>query len=128
VAVRGELERKLLKIPGLARHDSRWGHGHAYFVGDREVAHFHGDERMDVRLTKEVIRLRTSEHGFDERVRTRGPSAEWATVRVAEARDVPLALSLVEEAVRAHARPTGPMNAGDEGIPERAGGGRKREL
>jgi hypothetical protein len=102
MSVRNELERQLMAIPGLVRHVSRRGPGDAYFVGDREIAHFHGDERMDVRLTKEVIRLRKSEHSLDERVRTRGPSAEWATVRLAESRDIPLAVSLVEEAVRAN--------------------------
>jgi luciferase-like monooxygenase len=113
MSVREELERRLGELPGVIRHASRWGQTHAYLVGNREIAHFHGDERMDVRLTKEVIRLRKSENGFDERVRTRGPSAEWASVRVAEARDIPLAVALVEEAVRANAGSADSIGAGE---------------
>jgi Family of unknown function (DUF5519) len=102
MSARAELDRLLLEIPGLARHEARRGRGDAYFVEEQEIAHFHGDERMDVRLTKAVIHRFKSEGGFDERVRTRGPAAEWVAVRVAEARDVPLAVSLVEEAIRAN--------------------------
>jgi hypothetical protein len=87
----------------VARRPSRWGHTHAYFVGDREIAHFHGDQRIDVRLTKERIRELVSEGAFDERVKTRGPSAEWVAVRVAGVRDLALALFLVREAVHANA-------------------------
>ncbi|HTP53866.1 MAG TPA: luciferase family protein [Thermoplasmata archaeon] len=101
-SVRAELERRLVGLPGLDRRPSRWGERPAYFVGEREIAHFHGDLRMDVRLTKELIRERTKEHAFDERVRTRGPSAEWASVTVASVRDIPLALALVEDAIRAN--------------------------
>jgi hypothetical protein len=101
VSVREELERKLLEIPGVARGPSRVGHGAAYFSGDREIAHFHGDERMDIRLTRELIRVRKQEGGFDERVRTRGPSADWVELFVRRVQDIPLALELVEDAVRA---------------------------
>jgi hypothetical protein len=92
----------LLELPDVARHASRWGHAHAYFVGDREIAHFHGDQRLDVRLTKERIRELKSEGALDARVKTRGPSAEWAAVTVVETRDVAFAIFLVQEAVRAN--------------------------
>ena len=101
-SARTELERYLLDIPGLVRGRSRYGHGPSYFVGGLEVAHFHGDERMDVRLTRELIRERKSEGEFDGRVRTRGPSADWVEVQVAGVQDIPLAVSLVEAAVHAN--------------------------
>jgi Family of unknown function (DUF5519) len=103
MGVRDQFELRLSEIPGVARRKSRFGHSHAYFAGDREIAHFHGDQRLDVRLTREKIRECVSEHAFDERVKTRGPSADWVTVRVIEIRDIPLALSLIEDAVRANA-------------------------
>jgi Family of unknown function (DUF5519) len=103
MSVRDELERRLTEIPDVTRRPSRWGHAHAYFVGDREIAHFHGDQRLDVRLTRERIRQFVSERAFDERVKTRGPSADWVAVRLLEARDLPLALSLIQEAVQANA-------------------------
>jgi len=86
--VRVELERLLCEVPGLVRRLSRHGDSASYFVGDREIAHFHGDERMDVRLTKEVIRQRKAKDTLDPRVRTRGPFAEWVAVRVVEIRDL----------------------------------------
>lgn len=103
MADRSELEAKLKEVPGLARRRSRFGDAFSYFLGDREIAHFHGDGRMDVRLTRERIREMKSDGTLDSRVRTRGPSAHWATVPLADARDVALALALVEEAMRANA-------------------------
>jgi hypothetical protein len=101
-AVRTELESRLAELPGLDRRPSRFGDALSYFVGDREIAHFHGESRMDVRLTKEEIRRLKSERALDHRVRTRGPSAEWAEVHLTELKDIPYAISLVEEAIRAN--------------------------
>jgi hypothetical protein len=101
-AARRELERQMAGLPGLERRASRFGHAFAYFTGDREIAHFHGDHRLDVRLTRELIRQRKKEGGIDPRIRTRGPSADWAAVRIEEPTDVSLALTLVEEALRAN--------------------------
>jgi hypothetical protein len=75
----------------------------SYYVGGREIAHFHGETRMDLRLTKEEIKRLKTEHALDDRIRTRGPSAEWAEVHVTELKDIPYAISLVEQAIRANA-------------------------
>jgi hypothetical protein len=103
MSVRARIERLLVDLPGLERRHSRWEHEDAYYVGEREIAHFHGDGRMDVRLTKERIRELKATDGLDPRVRTRGPSANWATVPLASERDAALALALVEDAIRANA-------------------------
>lgn len=103
MSIRDELEEKLGEITGLARHRSRFGHAFSFFVGSREIAHFHGDGRLDVRLTREWIRAAKAEGTLDPRVRTRGPSADWATVPLHDRRDVTLALILIEEAMRANA-------------------------
>ena len=102
MSVRASLERSLSALPELERRPSRYSDSDSYFVGDREIAHFHRDSRMDVRLTKEAIRRLKSERALDHRVRTRGPSAEWAEVRVGEEKDIPYAIYLVEEAIRAN--------------------------
>jgi hypothetical protein len=99
MSVRDDLERKLGEIPELVRRPARRGTGFVYLVGGREVAHFHGDERMDVRLTRERIRLLKAQGVFDERVRSRGPSADWVAVRVSEGSDLPLAVRLLREAI-----------------------------
>ena len=101
-SARVKLEAMLLDLPGLERRPSRYGDSFSYFVGSREIAHFHGDGRMDVRLTREVIKYRKSEGGFDPRVKTRGPSADWVSVSLEKSTDLPYVLSLVEEALRAN--------------------------
>jgi len=102
VSVRAELERKLSSLLDLEKRPSRFGDSLSYVVGGREIAHFHGDSRMDVRLTREEIRRLKTEQALDHRVRTRGPSADWAEVHVTNAKDIPYAVSLVEEAIRAN--------------------------
>jgi Family of unknown function (DUF5519) len=102
-SVREALEARLQGLPGIARRPSRHGDSQSYFVGEREIAHFHGDERMDVRLTKERIRELKEQGAFDERVATRGPSAEWVTVQVVAMSDLASAVRWVEEALRANA-------------------------
>jgi hypothetical protein len=103
MAARAELEKRLGTLPGLDRRPSRYGNGASYFVADREIAHFHRDGRMDVRLTRQRIREMKAEGLLDARVATRGASADWASVRVDEANDIAYAVNLVEEAMRANA-------------------------
>jgi hypothetical protein len=57
---------------------------------------------MDIRLTRQLIRERKADGALDPRVRTRGPSADWATVPLDEVRDLALALELVEDAMRSN--------------------------
>lgn len=102
MSVRDELEQQLSALPGLTKRPSRFGDFQSYFVGDREIAHFHGESRMDLRLTKEEIRRLKSEQALDHRIRTRGPTAEWAEVRVVELKDVAYAVALAEAAIRAN--------------------------
>ena len=103
MSVRGDIERRLRAVPGLTPRESRYGHGLAFYVGRREVVHFHGDERMDVRLTSEVILRRKREGEFDRRVTPEGGAPNWVKVRVSGPRDIALAVVLAEEAVRANA-------------------------
>jgi hypothetical protein len=104
MSIREDLELRLMEVPGVSRRPSKRGHGYTYFAGDQEIAHFHGDHRLDVRLTREPIRISKSEGRFDERVRTRGPSADWVAVQVMGNPDLDLAISLVTQAVRTNAR------------------------
>lgn len=102
MTTRGELEKRLAQVAGLARKPSRHGDGFSYFLAGREVVHFHGDERMDVRLTKEVIGERRREGSLDPRLRAGGRYAEWVAVTVKDGRDIARALEVVEDAVRAN--------------------------
>jgi hypothetical protein len=103
VSVREQIERRLITIPGLVAAPSRWGNGIAYHVGRREICHFHDDGRMDVRITKTVLRERKAEGALDPRIETRDRPTDWVTVRVLVREDVAFAVALVEDAVRANA-------------------------
>ncbi|MDE1821695.1 MAG: DUF5519 family protein [Euryarchaeota archaeon] len=103
MTVREDLERRLCALADLSRRPSRYGDSHSYFVGGREIAHFHGDSRMDVRLIRQRIKELKAEGNLDHRVKTRGPSADWATVPLNGPEDVALALEMVEDAMRANA-------------------------
>jgi hypothetical protein len=102
MSVRQELEVQLAEIPGLERRRSRHGDSFSYFLADREIAHFHGDGRMDLRLTKERIRELRADGAIAPRVKVGGPSANWVAIRLASARDIALAMSLIDEAIRAN--------------------------
>jgi len=103
MTVRGEIERRLAEISGPTPRESRYGHGLAFYVGRREVVHFHGDQHMDVRLTADVIQHRRAESGLDDRVTPEGGAPNWVKVRISDAREISLAVALAEEAVRANA-------------------------
>jgi Family of unknown function (DUF5519) len=100
VSPREESERKLADIPNPARRRPRLGNAHAFLGGEREIAHFHSDGRMDVRFTCQRIRELKMEGALGPRVRARGPSADWAAVSLQAGRDAPLAVELVEDAMR----------------------------
>ena len=101
VSIRRYLERRLEELPGLTRRPSRSGGSRSYFLAGREVAHFHGDQRMDLRLTKERVPKLKSAGLLDSRVTIRGQYAEWVAVALTDPRDVEYALQLLEELIRA---------------------------
>jgi hypothetical protein len=102
MTVRDQLELRIAELPGVVRGLSRYGHGVAFRTGEREIAHFHGGQRLDVRLTRARIRELKSMGPLDPRVTTRGASAEWVEVKFGDESDLPLVLELIEEAVRAN--------------------------
>ncbi|HEV2316930.1 MAG TPA: luciferase family protein [Thermoplasmata archaeon] len=102
-SIRSELEAALSELPGLTRRPSRYGDGQSFFVADREIAHFHGDHRLDVRLTRARIRELKTEGELDARVITRGRTADWVEVALSRVEDIAFATLLVEDAIRANA-------------------------
>ena len=101
--VQPEVDLALSAVSGLVRRPvSKWADGPSYFVGSREVAHWHKDGSLDIRLTSDVIRELKRASELDGRVRTRGPAAHWVKFPVQDASVAPLAVSLAELAVRAN--------------------------
>lgn len=80
--LRQELVKRLEKIPGLEDRPSKIGGGSAIFYRGKEIAHFHHDNEIDVRLTKKVIKAEgLSHYGDSEFHRHRSPSSQWIELR-----------------------------------------------
>jgi hypothetical protein len=79
-------------------------------VNDTEVAHFDGDDVVDLRLTRSVIRERRQELKADPRVTLRRSGSDWLQLRFQTVADVEFAVTLMEAAVAAH-RPPGGVTA-----------------
>ncbi|HEY9790521.1 MAG TPA: luciferase family protein [Candidatus Obscuribacterales bacterium] len=92
--LRKQLIQKLLEIEGLEERASTVAGGSALFYKGKEIAHFHNDHEIDVRLTKEVIKKEGLTHPIDSEVHSsRKPGSQWFEIRFRSA-------AQVEEAVR----------------------------
>lgn len=92
---------------GAALGEGAFASGPALWVGKREVAHFDRARTLDVRLTREIIRLRRDELKRDARVTFRKAASDWVEVEVATDEDIAWAQSLIRDAVVAN-RSRGP--------------------
>lgn len=80
----------LLKaVPGLEVRRSRFGNGDAFFRGSAEVAHFHADHELDLRLGKALgraVKFRIGEAA--------SPHGEWVTIDLINVGDEDLRFAL----------------------------------
>jgi hypothetical protein len=87
--LRSDLVKKLEKIPGLEDRPSKVAGGSAIFYKNKEIAHFHDDNEIDVRLTKKVIRAEGLNHPAGSKIhKHRSPSSEWIEIRFHKAKDL----------------------------------------
>lgn len=101
--LRTSLVEKLEKIAGLEHRPSRVSGGSAIFFKDREIAHFHHDNEIDVRLTKKLIRREGFLHPSDSKIhRHRSPSSEWIEIKFRSAKDVDEVVRLFNLALSAY--------------------------
>jgi hypothetical protein len=114
------LRDEIVRINGVEESPSMFKDGKGFWVNGKEIAHFEGDEGIDIRLTRAVIRDLRNEFRLDDRLRLRPRSSDWVTVSVASVGDIAFAVALVERAAAAHlpahgaipdAPPTGPALA-----------------
>ena len=97
--LRNELILKILSLPGIEERPSRLSSAKtpksaAYFFKGREVAHFHHNHEIDLRLTRKLIRREGLQHPADSKIHQhRGSSSDWLEIRFQSRADV-------EEAVR----------------------------
>jgi hypothetical protein len=79
----------------------------AFWVHGREVAHFEGDDVLELRLTRPVVRAERAALRGDPRFTLRPSASDWVELRVApgDQADAADALAWFRRAVAAH-RPT----------------------
>ncbi len=104
VKVAETLDVKIRALPGVERRRSRWGHETAYVIGEREFAHFHRQDEVDVRLTRSVQRKMRAELEEDSRVKLRPGYSDWITIALARDEDLVFAFKLVKQARNANRR------------------------
>jgi hypothetical protein len=109
---------ELAHIPGMLEGESVFSEGPAYWVNGKQVAHFVDDERLELRLTKPVIRELRPMLNVDRRVELRSSPSDWIIVRVATGADIAFVVELAHRAATAHlppddAAPKPPPTGGD---------------
>jgi hypothetical protein len=72
------LVKKLQTLEGFEDRPSKVSGGSAIFFQGKEMAHFHSQNEIDVRLTKKIIKSEGLSHPKDSQFHPkRGPSSEW---------------------------------------------------
>ncbi len=94
---------KLEKIKGLEDRPSKVAGGSAIFYKNKEIAHFHNDNEIDVRLTKKLIRKEALVHPTDSQIHHhRSANSEWLEIRYHKAADVDEVVRLFKLALEAY--------------------------
>lgn len=87
--LRAELVKRLERISGLEDRPSKVAGGSAIFYRDKEIAHFHHDNEIDVRLTRKIIRREGLNHPTDSKIhKHRSPSSDWIELRFKKPEDL----------------------------------------
>jgi hypothetical protein len=101
--LRRELTSRILDLPEVEERRSRMGGGPAFFVGAREIAHFHGETAIDLRLGRAEIRALGAAPGLATAPRRN--ASHWLELRLRGECDVPRVVALVRRAARANRSP-----------------------
>ena len=106
--LRDRIRRDLRKVDGMIESPGTYYTDEdAFWVNANEVAHFHGDDAIELRLTKKQISAQRQRLIADERVELRTTSSDWLTVRFASPRDAAFIAELAQLAAAAHRAPSG---------------------
>ena len=89
------LRRKILALSGIIEKAHRVS-PHAYYVGGREIAHFHGPNQIDIHLTQ-AAQGEALARGLAQ-PHAHAAQAGWVTCRFPEPHPVETVFALVEKA------------------------------
>jgi hypothetical protein len=106
-SVRRRVRTLLLAIDGVAESAGAFTDAPAFWVNGKEVAHWHGDDALEVRLTKRVISEQRARLKADPRIELRRNASDWLTINLGSPKDVDLVAELAELAAAAHRPPPG---------------------
>ena len=98
------LHARLCAVDGVVESDSAFSDRQAFWVNGTEVAHLGADGRLEVRLTRAVIREHSGELADEPAVTPRSRASDWV---VLPTDDAELCVRLVELAAEAHRAPAG---------------------
>ncbi|MCB0393491.1 MAG: DUF5519 family protein [Bdellovibrionales bacterium] len=102
ISLREELIEKLEKIPGLEDRPSKVAGGSAIFFRNKEIAHFHHDNEIDLRLSKKLIKSEKLIHPKDSKVHSgRSPTSNWIELRFKTKKDIDNIVRLFRLAIEA---------------------------
>jgi hypothetical protein len=101
------LRQRLRRVDGVIESDSMFGEEMAYWVNGKEVAHFHGDRAVELRLTRSVIRALKPALRDDPRVQLRTSSSDWIVLSFESAEDIDFIVGLAERSAEVHRPPLG---------------------
>jgi hypothetical protein len=97
----------LLALDGVVESEGAFGDGDAFWVNGKQIAQFHGEDAIELRITRAGWGTHRDRLKPDARVRRHGASSDWIDVRFASAGDVAFVLEMAEIAVSAHRGPQG---------------------
>lgn len=92
------LDEKVVSLPGIVRRRSRWGGPEAYYVGSREIGHYHNADEIDVRVTKEYAKQFKS----DSRAILRKRSSDWVAIGFRNEADLEFVVEAMKLAMAAN--------------------------
>jgi len=100
-SLKEQLLKDLKKINELVVLPSKVAGGHAIFIGKKEIAHFHGPNEMDLRLTKKIIKEVGLTHPPASRVHPgRKNGSEWIELRFTRKIHLKEVIRLTELAIK----------------------------
>lgn len=96
-----KLISELEKMKGLESRPSKVAGGTALFYKNKEIAHFHHDNEVDLRLTKKIIKAEGLSHPEgSEFHHHRSKTCEWIELRYTKATQLPEVVRLFELATK----------------------------
>jgi len=95
-ALRQEFERRLLEMPKIAIDTWKDTDLVCVFFGEKEIAHFHGDTILDLRLSAKIIRQERLPRDVSEQIHPkRSENSRWICVAFENHAEIDKLLHLV---------------------------------